>query len=202
MDNKALFKVGYGLYVLTAKDGTKDNGCIINTVLQVTDTPVLTSVIAVNKKNYTHTLIAKSGEFNISTLTTDTPFAVFSNFGFQSGRNVDKFAGNANTKRSANNIIYLPEYSNAYLSFKVTDTLDFGSHSMFKANITDGEVLGNAESLTYAYYQQHIKPKPGEQKRGYRCTICGYVHDSDTLPDDFICPLCKHGAQYFVKLNP
>jgi flavin reductase (DIM6/NTAB) family NADH-FMN oxidoreductase RutF len=200
MDNKALFKVGYGLYVLTAKDGTKDNGCIINTVLQVTDTPVLTGVIAVNKKNYTHTLIAKSGEFNISILTTETPFAVFSNFGFQSGRSADKFADNTGIKRSPNNIIYLHEYSNAYLSFQVTDTIDFGSHSMFKANITDGEVLGNAESLTYAYYQQHIKPKPGEQKRGYRCTICGYVHDSDTLPDDFVCPLCKHGAQYFTKI--
>jgi flavin reductase (DIM6/NTAB) family NADH-FMN oxidoreductase RutF len=201
MDNKALFKVGYGLYVLTAKDGAKDNGCIINTVLQVTDTPNLTGVIAVNKRNYTHTLIVKSGEFNISTLTTDAPFAVFTNFGFQSGRSVDKFAGNTNIKRSANNIIYLPEYSNAYLSFKVTDTIDFGSHSMFKADIIDGEVLNNAESLTYAYYQQHIKPKPGEQKRGYRCTICGYVHEGDTLPEDFICPLCKHGAQYFTKLD-
>jgi flavin reductase (DIM6/NTAB) family NADH-FMN oxidoreductase RutF len=201
MDNKALYKVGYGLYVLTARDGTKDNGCIVNTVLQVTDTPVLTGVIAVNKRNYTHDMIVKSGEFNISTLTTDTPFEVFKNFGFQSGRSVDKFADNTETKKSANNIIFLPKYSNAWLSFKVTDTIDFGSHSMFRANIIDGEVISNAESLTYAYYQQYIKPKPqGEQKRGYRCTICGYVHDSDTLPEDFICPLCNHGAQYFVKI--
>jgi flavin reductase (DIM6/NTAB) family NADH-FMN oxidoreductase RutF len=200
MDNKALFKVGYGLYVLTARDGTKDNGCIINTVLQVTDTPALTGVIAVNKRNYTHDMILKSGEFNISTLTTDTPFEAFKNFGFQSGRDADKFSGNTNIKRSANNIIYLPEYSNAFLSFKVTETIDFGSHTMFRANIIDGEVLSSAESLTYTYYQQHIKPKPSEQKRGYRCTICGYVHDSDTLPEDFICPLCNHGAQYFTKI--
>jgi flavin reductase (DIM6/NTAB) family NADH-FMN oxidoreductase RutF len=202
MDNKALFKVGYGLYVLTAKDGNRDNGCIINTVLQVTDTPTLTGVIAVNKKNYTHDMIVKTGEFNISTLTTDTPFAVFTNFGFQSGRDADKFIGKTDIKRSANNIIYLHEYANAYLSFKVTDTIDFGSHSMFRANIIDGEALSNAESLTYAYYQQHIKPKPSGQKRGYRCTICGYIHESDTLPEDFICPLCKHGAQYFTKLDP
>jgi flavin reductase (DIM6/NTAB) family NADH-FMN oxidoreductase RutF len=201
MDKKALFKIGYGLYVLTARDGEKDNGCIINTVLQVTDSPVLTGVIAVNKRNYTHDLIVKSGEFNISTLTTDTPFDVFKNFGFQSGHNVDKFANNNDIKRSKNNIIYLHGYSNAYLSFKVTDTIDFGSHSMFKADIIDGEVLTNAESLTYTYYQQHIKPKPqSEQKRGYRCTVCGYIHDSDTLPEDFVCPLCNHGAQYFVKI--
>jgi flavin reductase (DIM6/NTAB) family NADH-FMN oxidoreductase RutF len=201
MDNKALFKVGYGLYILTAKDREKDNGCIINTVLQVTDTPSLTGVIAVNKRNYTHDMIVKTGEFNISILTTDTPFEIFNNFGFQSGRSVDKFANSTDIKRSKNNIIYLPEYSNAYLSFKVTDTFDFGSHNMFKADIIDGETLTNAESLTYAYYHQHIKPKPqGEQKRGYRCTICGYIHDSDTLPEDFVCPLCNHGAQYFTKI--
>jgi len=201
MDNKALFKVGYGLYVLTAKDGEKDNGCIINTLLQVTDTPSLIGVITVNKQNYTHDMIVKSGEFNISILTIDTPFEVFKNFGFQSGRDADKFSGNIEVKRSANNIVYLPAYSNAWLSFKVTSTIDFGSHTMFKADIVNGEVLGNAESLTYAYYHQHIKPKPqGEQKHGYRCNICGYIHEGDTLPEDFICPLCKHGAKDFVKI--
>ena len=200
MDNKALFKIGYGLYVLTAKDGEKDNGCIINTVMQVTDTPDFTGVIAVNKRNYTHYMIVKSKEFNISTLTTETPFEVFTNFGFQSGRDVNKFAGNTDIKRSENGIVYLNGYSNAFLSFKVTDIIDFGSHSMFKADIVNGEVLSNTESLTYSYYQQNIKPKPAEQKRGYRCTICGYVHDSDTLPEDFICPLCNHGVQYFTKI--
>ncbi|MCL2881211.1 MAG: flavin reductase [Treponema sp.] len=200
MDNKALFKIGYGLYVLTARDGEKDNGCIINTLLQVTDTPSLVGVITVNKRNYTHDMIVKTGEFNISMLTVDTPFDVFKNFGFQSGRTADKFAGSFATERSVNNIIYLSAYSNAYLSFKVTNTIDFGSHTMFRADIVDGEVLGSAESLTYAYYQQHIKPKPqGEQKHGYRCSICNYVYEGDTLPEDFICPICKHGVKDFVK---
>ena len=201
MDNKALFKVGYGLYVLTARNGEKDNGCIINTLLQVTDVPSLIGVITVNKRNYTHDIIVKSGEFNVSILTVDTPFEVFKNFGFQSGRDADKFAGAIEVKRSVNNIIYLPAYSNAYLSFKVTGIMDFGSHSMFKADIVSGEVLGNSDSLTYAYYHQHIKPKPqSEQKKGYRCVICGYVHEGDTLPEDFICPICKHGAKDFVKI--
>ncbi|MDR0322473.1 MAG: flavin reductase [Treponema sp.] len=199
MDNKALFKIGYGLYVLTAKDGEKDNGCIINTLLQVTDSP-LSGVIAVNKRNYTHDMIVKTKEFNISILTTETPFDVFNNFGFKSGRNINKFLDNASIKRTKNNIAYLPDHSNAYLSFKITDTIDLGSHSMFRAEITDGEVLSNAESLTYAYYHQHIKPKPGEQKRGYRCTVCGYIHDSDTLPEDFVCPLCNHGAKFFERV--
>jgi len=201
LNNAALYKIGYGLYVLTARDGEKDNGCITNTLLQVTDTPSLVGVITVNKKNYTHDMIVKSGEFNISILTTDTPFEVFSNFGFQSGRDVEKFPGGMEIKRSKNNIIYLPEHSNAYLSFKVTNTFDFGSHTMFKADIVDGEVFNNSESLTYAYYHQHIKPKPkAEQKHGFRCVICGYVHEGDTLPDDFICPKCKHGVKDFVKI--
>ena len=201
MDNKALFKVGYGLYILTARTGDKDNGCIINTVLQVTDIPTLVGLVTVNKQNYTHDMIMKSGEFNVSILTIDTPFEVFKTFGFQSGRAVDKFTDNKNIKRSENNIIYLPAHSNAYLSFKVTDTIDFGSHSMFKADIINGEVLSDTESLTYAYYHQHIKPKPqGVQKSGYRCNICGYVHESDVLLADFICPSCKHGVKNFVKI--
>jgi len=201
MDNRALFKVGYGLYILTAKDGQKDNGCIINTLIQVTDTPSFTGAITVNKRNYTHDMIVKTGEFNISILTTETPFDVFKNFGFQSGRDVDKFAGSRDIKRSENNIIYLPAYSNAYLSFKVLDTFDFGSHSMFKASIVAGEILGNSESVTYAYYHQHIKPKPQNvQKSGYRCTICNYVYEGNELAPDFICPICKHGAQDFVKI--
>ena len=201
MDNQALLKVGYGLYVLTARDGERDNGCIINTLLQVTSTPPLVGVITVNKQNYTHDIIVKSGEFNLSILTIDTPFGVFKNFGYQSGRDADKFAGSIEIKRSPNNIICLPSHSNAWLSFKVTNTIDFGSHTMFKADIVNGEVLSNAESLTYAYYHQHIKPKPqDEQKQGYRCIICGYVHESDTLPEDFICPICKHGAKDFVKI--
>ena len=201
MDNSALFKIGYGLYVLTARDGDKDNGCITNTVIQVTSAPVLSGVIAVNKQNFTHDMIKKTGKFNISTLTTEAPFDVFKHFGFQSGASVDKFADYKDVKRSENGIYYLSKYANAYLSFDVTDAIDFGSHTMFRANITDGEVLGGAESVTYAYYQQHIKPKPQEaQKAGYRCKICSYIHEGDNLPDDFVCPLCKHGASDFEKL--
>jgi len=201
MDNTALFKVGYGLYVLTAHAGGKDNGCIINTVLQVTSTPPLVGVVTVNKQNYTRDMIMDSRKFNISVLTTETPFEVFKHFGFQSGKTVDKFADCSEAKRSENGIIYIPKHTNAFLSFEVADTFDFGSHTMFKADITDGEVLGNAESVTYAYYQQHIKPKPQtDKKTGYRCVICGYIYEGEPLPQDFVCPLCKHGANDFVKI--
>jgi flavin reductase (DIM6/NTAB) family NADH-FMN oxidoreductase RutF len=201
MDNSALFKIGYGLYVATAKDGDRDNGCIINTLLQVTSVPSLVGVITVCKQNFTHDMIMKSKEFNISILSTKTPFDVFKRFGFQSGRTVDKFSDYKNVVRSKNSIIYLPEYSNAYLSFKVTDVIDFSSHSMFMGDITDGEVINDVESVTYAYYQKHIKPKPQEtQKSGYRCIICNYIYEGETLPADFVCPLCKHGVGDFVKI--
>ncbi len=201
MDNNALFKVGYGLYVLTAKDGDKDNGCIINTVLQVTSAPPFVSVITVNKQNYTHDLMMQSRECNVSILTTETSFDVFKHFGFQSGKTVDKFAGYKNIARSENGLIYLPDCSNAYLSFKVTDTTDFGSHTMFTAEVTDGKVLNNIESVTYSYYQQHIKPQPqAAKKHGYRCKICGFVYEGETLPADYICPLCKHGVADFEKI--
>ena len=201
MDNTTLFKVGYGLYVLTAADGGKDNGCIINTVLQVTSSAPFVGVIAVNKQNHTHGMIMNSKEFNVSILTEDTPFEVFERFGFQSGRTADKFLGYGNVGRSKNGIVYLPQYTNAYLSFKVIDTIDFGSHTVFKAEITDGEVLGETASVTYAYYQNHIKPKPNTVgKTGYRCNICGYVYEGEFLPDDFICPLCKHGVKDFIKV--
>ncbi len=201
MDNSALFKIGYGLYVLTALDGGKDNGCITNTMLQVTSTPDLVGVITVNKQNFTHDMIMNSKEFNVSILTTEASFDIFKRFGFQSGRTADKFSGYNNFQRSKNGIIYITESANAFLSFKVTDTFDFGTHTMFKAIITDGEVLSNAESVTYSYYQQHIKPKPQPAaKQGYRCNICGYIHEGETLPADFICPICKHGAIDFVKI--
>ena len=201
MDKSALFKVGYGLYVLTAKDGDRDNGCITNTLLQVTSVPSLVGVITVCKQNFTHDMIIRSKEFNISILSINTPFEVFKHFGFQSGNTVDKFSNYKNIMRSKNNLIYLPEYSNAYLSFKVTDVIDFGTHSMFRACITDGEVLNDTESVTYAYYQKNIKPKPQQsQKKGYRCVICNYIYEGEPLPADYICPICKHGASDFVKL--
>ena len=201
MDKTALYKIGYGLYVLTARDGDKDNGCIINTVLQVTSGSALTGVIAVNKENYTHGIIMNSKKFNASILTTEAPFEVFKHFGFQSGSAVDKFAGYADAERSENGLLYISRHTNAYLSFEVTDAIDFGSHTMFRADITGGEVLGTAESLTYAYYQQYIKPKPQPvQKIGYRCNICNYIYEGDPLPADFICPICHHGPSDFVKI--
>jgi len=202
MDSTALFKLGYGLYVLTARDGDKDNGCIVNAVLQVTSAPPFVGVITVNKQNFTHDLIMKSKKFNLSVLTTETPFDVFKHFGFQSGKTVDKFAGYDNIARSENGVIYLPKYTNAWLSFEVTDCIDFGSHTMFRVDIVDGEVLDKTESVTYSYYQQHIKPKPQPvQKTGYRCNICGYIYEGDALPADIVCPLCKHGASDFVKIS-
>ena len=199
MDNAALYKLGYGLYVLTAKDADKDNGCIINTVLQVTSSPTLVGVITVNKQNHTHDMIMGTRKFNLSVLTTDTPFEIFQRFGFQSGATIDKFVDYADVKRSDNGILYLKKHTNAFLSFDVTDALDFGSHTMFKADITGGEVLSGADSVTYAWYQQHIKPKPTTTaNHGYRCNICGYVFEGGVLPSDFICPLCKHGASDFT----
>jgi len=202
MDKSALYKIGYGLYVLTALDNGKDNGCIINTVMQVTSDPSPTGVITSNKSNFTHDMIMRSGKYNVSMLTTSAPFDVFKRFGFQSGSSADKFAGFGGVGRSANGILYLTEFTNAFLSFEVTDAIDFGSHTMFRANIVDGEVLGTGESVTYGYYQQHIKPKPQAtmSASGYRCNICGYVYEGDPLPADFICPLCKHGASDFVRI--
>jgi flavin reductase (DIM6/NTAB) family NADH-FMN oxidoreductase RutF len=200
MDNAALFKISYGLYVLTAKGEQKDNGCIINTLMQVASTPEIVGVIAVNKQNFTHDLIRQTKEFNVSCLSVATPFEVFQNFGFQSGKTADKFAAYQDFARSENGIIYLNKYSNSYLSFQVRDTIDFGTHTMFKAVITDGKVLNDTESVTYAYYQQNIKPKPQARQKGYRCGICNYLYENDILPAEFICPICKHGASDFVKL--
>jgi len=201
MDNTTLYKIGYGLYVLTAQDGGRDNGCIVNTVMQITSNPPFVGVVSVSKENFTHDLILNSKRFNISALTIEAPFDVFKRFGFQSGATLDKFAGFTGIARSKNGLIYLTDYANAYLSFSVIETFDFGSHTMFKSDITDGEVLGGAESVTYAYYQQHIKPisQPG-QKSGYRCKVCNYVYEGSVLPKDFICPLCKHGVGDFVKI--
>jgi flavin reductase (DIM6/NTAB) family NADH-FMN oxidoreductase RutF/rubredoxin len=200
MDNKALFNIGYGLYVLTVRDGAKDNGCIINTVMQVTSNPVLLA-ISVNKQNYTHDMILKSKEFNISVLTTNTPFKVFEHFGFQSGRTVNKFENCEVELRSENGILYLPKFINSYLSCKVIETIDFETHSMFKAEVIDAKTISDEDTVTYTYYQNHIKPKlQPTQKTGWRCNICGYIYEGETLPPDFICPICKHGAVDFTKI--
>lgn len=196
MNNKALFNISYGLYILTAKQGEKDNGCIINTFMQLTSSPLSVS-IAVNKDNYTTQMIKETGEFNITVLTEDTSFDTFKRFGFASGKNTDKFEG-LTPERSANGIAYLD--GNSYFSCKVKEAVDCGTHLIFVADVLEMEVLNSRPSATYDYYHKNIKPKPQEKKKGFRCTICNYVLEADTLPEDFICPICKHGAEAFVPL--
>ena len=199
MDKKAMYQLTYGLFVLTAKDGDKDNGCIINTAGQVTTSPNRIT-IAVNKQNYTHDMIKKTGEFNVSILDETAPFSTFERFGFQCGRDTDKIAG-CPVLRAENGIVYLKENASAFISGKVVQEMDLGSHTLFLADVTDGEVLSGVNPVTYAYYQSNIKPKPEKtEKKGYRCKICGYIYEGDPLPEDFICPICKHGAVDFEKI--
>ena len=202
VDPTAMFKLSYGLFVLTAKDGEKDNGCIINTVMQVTDVKKRIA-IAVNKANYTHDMIKKTGVFNVSVLTTDAPFKLFQQFGFQSGRDTDKFAGETEVARTANGLRYVPQYANAVISGKVVEEHEYDTHTLFVAEVTEAAVLSNAPSVTYQYYFDHIKPQPQPttEKTGYVCKICGYIYEGETLPEDYICPLCKHGAADFEKLS-
>lgn len=199
MNNDVMFKIGYGLYVLTACD-TKDNGCIINTVMQVTSNP-LQVAIAVNKKNYTNEMIRKTRKFNISILSKKSEFELYKHFGFQSGRDVNKFADFADAKRSPNGILYITKGTNAYISAYVQQEIDLGTHSMFVAQLVAAESLSDDESATYDYYQKCIKQKPQETaKNGWRCKICGYIYEGENLPQDYICPICKHGAADFEKI--
>jgi flavin reductase (DIM6/NTAB) family NADH-FMN oxidoreductase RutF len=200
VDPAAMFKLSYGLFVLTARDGDKDNGCIINTAAQITATPLRIS-ITVNKANFTHDMVKKTGEFNISVLAQSAPFKIFEQFGFHSGKDTDKFAGASYTERTANGIRYLPEYTNCVISAKVAETVDCGTHTLFIADITQTIILSGEASVTYQYYFDNIKPKPqAVKKKGFVCKICGYVYEGDVLPDDFICPICKHGAADFEPL--
>ena len=199
-DLTALFKIGYGLYVVTSNDGKKDNGLIVNTVTQVTDTPNRVAV-TINKQNYSHHVIKQTGIMNVNCLSTAAPFKVFATFGFQSGRTVDKFA-DCTPLRSDNGLVFLPRYINAFMSLKVEQYVDFGTHGMFICSITEARVISNAETMTYTYYQNNVKPKPQtEGKKGFVCKICGYIYEGDVLPDDFICPLCKHGAADFEPIG-
>ncbi|MDO5774912.1 MAG: flavin reductase [Spirochaetales bacterium] len=200
MDNKAMFNLSYGLFILTAKDGAKDNGCIVNTVGQVTSQPNRIS-LTVNKANYTHDMILKTKEFNVSVLSENSKFETYKHWGFQSGRNTDKLES-ISFKRSANGLVYIAEETNAFLSAKVVSTMDLGTHTLFIADVTDGEVLSQVPSATYSFYQNNIKPKPAstEKKKGFICTVCGYIYEGETLPDDFICPICKHPASDFKPL--
>ena len=199
-DLTALFKIGYGLYVVTSNDGKKDNGLIVNTVTQVNDTPNRVAV-TINKQNYSHHVIKQTGIMNVNCLSTAAPFKVFETFGFQSGRTVDKFA-DCTPLRSDNGLVFLPRYINAFMSLKVEQYVDFGTHGMFICSITEARVISNAETMTYTYYQNNVKPKPQtEGKKGFVCKICGYIYEGDVLPDDFICPLCKHGAADFEPIG-
>ena len=198
-DMTALFNIGYGLYVITSNDGKKDNGLIVNTVTQVTNTPNRIAV-TINKENYSHHVIKQTGKMNINCLTVDAPFKVFEVFGFQSGRNVDKFA-DCTPLRSDNGLVFLPRYINSFMSLDVEQYVDLGTHGMFICSISEARVLSDRESMTYSYYHANVKPKPKtENIKGYVCTICGYVHVGE-LPEDFVCPLCKHPASDFVPIE-
>jgi flavin reductase (DIM6/NTAB) family NADH-FMN oxidoreductase RutF len=199
-DLTALFKIGYGLYVVTSNDGRRDNGLIVNTVSQVTNTPNRIAV-AINKENYSHHVIEQTGIMNVNCLSTDAPFSVFENFGFRSGRSVDKFEG-IEEMRSDNGLRFLPQYINAFFSLKVEDYVDLGTHGMFICSVVESRVITKKETMTYTYYQNNVKPKPEtEGKKGYVCKICGYVYEGDELPEDFVCPLCKHGAADFEPIE-
>ncbi len=199
MNTKAMYKLTYGLYLATVKVGEKANGCIINTVVQVANSPTRVSV-SINNANYTCDMLKQSGKLVVSALSTQATMQTFTHFGFQSGRNVDKFAGL--TFPEVDGIPYLPYACCGYLVCKVLNSTDLGSHTLFICEVVEGDVISDETPLSYAYYQEHIKPQPAPrpEKTGYRCTICNYVHEGDTLPADFICPICKHGAEDFVKI--
>ncbi len=199
-DLNALFNIGYGLYVITSNDGKKDNGLIVNTVSQVTNTPNRLAV-TINKENYSHHVIKQTGIMNVNCLTVDAPLKVFEAFGFVSGRNVDKFA-ECTPNRSDNGLIFLPRYINSFMSLKVEQYVDLETHGMFICSVTESRVLSDRETMTYTYYQNNVKPKPEtEGKKGFVCKVCGYVYEGEELPEDIVCPLCKHGAADFEEIK-
>jgi flavin reductase (DIM6/NTAB) family NADH-FMN oxidoreductase RutF len=193
----AIHKLTYGLFILTARDGEKDNGCVINTAIQAANGPLIS--ICVNKANYTHDMIKATGQFNISVLTQEAPFEVFQHYGMQSGREVEKIVGEP--PRTENGITYIEGCTNAVISVKVTQEVDLGSHTEFVGEVVEEKVLSDVPSCTYQYYFDNIKPNPGTKKTGWVCKICGYVYEGDPLPEDFVCPICKHGAEDFERLQ-
>ena len=199
-DMTALFKIGYGLYVVTSNDGKKDNGLIVNAVSQVTDSPNRVAV-TINKANYSHHVIKQTGKMNLNCLSVEAPFKVFENFGFHSGRSVNKFE-NWESYRSDNGLAFLPHYINAFMSLEVEQYVDLDSHGMFICRVTEARVINDKDTMTYTYYLENVKPKPEtEGKKGFVCKICGYIYEGDVLPDDFVCPLCKHGAADFEPIE-
>ena len=205
MDKKAMYKLTYGLFVLTANENGKDNGCIINTAIQAAGDPNQVS-ISVSKQNYTHDMIVRTGKFTVSSITEKADFSLFKRFGFQSGKDTDKFQGFDGWMRGINGVTYITESTNAYISVEVEKSVDLGSHTLFIGKVTDMEVLSDDKSVTYEFYQSNIKPKPekvGNTPKGetvWRCIICGYEYVGEELPEDFICPWCKHPASDFVKI--
>jgi flavin reductase (DIM6/NTAB) family NADH-FMN oxidoreductase RutF len=199
MDINAMYSLSYGLFVLTAREGEKDNGCIVNTVMQVTIEPNRI-VAAIDKRNYTHGMVERTGKFNVSVLGVDSKFETYKHWGFRSGANVDKAKGMA-LKRADNGIIYIEEGCNAYISAKTVSTVDLGTHTLFLADVEDARVVSNTESVTYGYYRKNIKPSDKPKASGFVCTVCGYVYEGNTLPNDFICPWCKHPASDFISIS-
>lgn len=200
IDNKALHKLSYGLYAVTCNDGQKDNGLIVNTVVQQASSPLVLSV-AISKANYSHDVIKSTGKLNINCLTTDTPFDVFEKLGFHSGRDTDKMAGLFHWTGKNGLAVLSGEIINAFFSCQVTDYVDLGSHGLFICTVSEAMHISDEPSMTYDYYHKNVKPKKTEKKKGFVCTICGYVHEGDTLPDDFVCPICKHGASDFEPIS-
>lgn len=201
MNPAALFNITYGLYWLSTRSYGQDNACIINTAVQLTETPMTLS-ITVNKAHKTHNMIMESGRFNISTLTVDAPFELFQRFGMQSGRDVNKFIGFDDVKRADNGLYVLSSYANSYFTCKLLRTVDLGTHTLFIAALEDAQVISDRPSCTYGYYQSDIKPKrKPDKKKGWVCTVCGHVYEGEQLPDDYICPLCKHGKADFQPVD-
>ncbi len=199
-DMTALFKIGYGLYVVTSNDGNKDNGLIVNTVTQLTDNPYRVAV-NINKENYSHHVIKQTGVMNVNCLSVEAPFEIFQRFGFQSGRQADKFEG-MEKLHSDNGLVFLPKYINAFMSLKVEQYVDLGTHGMFICSVTEARVMSDKDTMTYTYYQKNVKPKPQtEGKKGFVCKVCGFIYEGDELPDDYICPLCKHGVADFEPIE-
>ncbi len=201
IDNSALFKIGYGLYAISYNDGKNDNAFICNTVVQLTQTPLKLSV-TINKQNYSHDVIKETKKLNVNCLTESVPFEVFERFGFHSGRDTKKFDGFEYWKSENGLAVLTADYINAFMSLVVTDYIDLGTHGMFICEVTHAMSLSNEETMTYSYYHKNVKPKPNSQKKkGYVCKICGYVYEGDSLPDDYICPICKHGAVDFEPIK-
>ncbi len=203
MDKSVIFNLSYGLYILTAKGEEKDGGCVVNTVMQICDNPIV-GVVSINKSNYTHDLVMETGKMNISILTEDVKMSIFERFGFQSGKNVNKFEGFESVDRAINGIYYLTDFTNGYISCEVVEHIDFISHTLFKIKMVDGQVFNNNKSVTYDYYHKNIKPKPASagnlDSKGWVCKICGHILEEEEIQEDYICPICKHGASDFERI--